>query len=576
MFSDYASRFLAQSRFSSAGQQQSGFRPSNSQLDVTGTSLPRSIDNEHDFLRTNEASSAGTSGLNSLLNSESLNWQLREEEQSEGSEILTNSDSKDKRFMYMSNGVVESSVQPESELNSSPSGNDEFMELPNERYMKIERKVPDKKWGILFGSLCLVMFTYSILTIWRTNPDSPPETSAYATIQKAFPLFQKDAIICAFLAIAWLIFLVAVPQFLVFLLAVAPISMFFFSIYLLNASKIHLENSTQSNIMRVTGVSLLLFTLICSTYIWRHWSRFATSFNIVKLACRVISDIPQIVLVFISFLVSFYILIFVWVRLFARLFLRGSSFVGSVWVSPKSSWILASFYAFHFLWLCVFLNSLQCAILSSIVSQWFFYRNTRMTATKTNLVAHFFSDVLYNHYGLCSLSSLLRVTTKVPLHFLPRWLRHTSHLVYYMFTSVSASYVASPLALAYASIYSIPYMNASKALSQIEQLNRVNLRRRCYYLSKYTLLVARSVLAVGVGVTAWNFSIHSNGIFYGYLVGILGGFLAWLIIGVIEGGLSMLVDALLICSIIDISSCQGDPNGSHCYEAWQLFESNGF
>lgn len=83
-------------------------------------------------------------------------------------------------------------------------------------------------------------------------------------------------------------------------------------------------------------------------------------------------------------------------------------------------------------------------------------------------------------------------------------------------------------------------MNASKALYQIEQLNRVGLRRRSYYFSKYTLLAARSLLAIGVGVTSWNYSIHENGVFYGYIVGLLGGFLAWLIIGAIEGGLSMM------------------------------------
>lgn len=311
------------------------------------------------------AGSSSLHGLNSLIDSGSIHWQLREQEQS-NSHISRNENElfSKENSIYNGNFSENLGVQPNPQTISHESVNEEYTELPYDAHLPSEQKVPDRKWGLTFGFLTLALFTYSFLMVWRTNPNIPPATSPYAAIQKAFPLFHKDAIICMMLSVIWLFCLVAIPRFLYFLLASVPLTMFAFAVYLLKASRIHLETSIQPKLMLLTGIILLVAPILLSYYVWRRRIHFETSFNIIRLACRVIADIPQITLIFISFLFSFYVLIFIWVRLFARLFLRGSTLVGSVWVLPRSSWVLASFYSLHFLWLCTFFHALQWYVIT--------------------------------------------------------------------------------------------------------------------------------------------------------------------------------------------------------------------
>lgn len=133
--------------------------------------------------------------------------------------------------------------------------------------------------------------------------------------------------------------------------------------------------------------------------------------------------------------------------------------------------------------------------------------------------------------------------------------------------------ISSPLTLSYASITVRGLVPASKGVSSLPFSDGYRPSLSCawtaYRLSKMLLYSARALTALILGFGAWVHAAQdvNGGSLYGYIVGLLGATIGWVILGTTEGNLSMIVDATYVCFAID----QVGSHGGHCKEADALF-----
>jgi cation transporter-like permease len=89
------------------------------------------------------------------------------------------------------------------------------------------------------------------------------------------------------------------------------------------------------------------------------------------------------------------------------------------------------------------------------------------------------------------------------------------------------------------------------------------------------LSAARLATAFSMGIGGWIYGARqeivngsTTGSLYGYLVGMIGGAVGWVVVGGIEGAAGMVVDACFVCYAIDF---EGGDGAGHCREAWLAF-----
>jgi hypothetical protein len=101
-----------------------------------------------------------------------------------------------------------------------------------------------------------------------------------------------------------------------------------------------------------------------------------------------------------------------------------------------------------------------------------------------------------------------------------------------------------------------------------------------YRLAKLILVATRGIMATALGVagcviTARQLSVALpdglgfRGSIYAYVVGLVAGFIGWGVLGAMEGILSGIVDAVLICYGSEKRMVTG--GGGYCIEAAALF-----
>ncbi|EEB05738.2 choline transmembrane transporter [Schizosaccharomyces japonicus yFS275] len=587
MFSDYASRFLAQSRFSSSEQLlQSSANVFNGRLNGNAE-LPSLQD-------SSLAPSPGydlnqdTRGVESA----SVSWLLKHSDV--GKPALTDSANvaNSSRLSAFSDAVEHNRrSQNVSEMSSAVSEQHEHVhpnaamamdhgsrlaeemdDLPFETFEGVQRAVPNQRCGTVYIYITTALLAYGLVTYWRTDAMFTDPNSMYNTIRNAVPFLFSRMLISVLVAVLWLGLVLTVESALLFILFATPFVFTGISVYFLTSTvkQVARDVMKQLLVMRIIGLVLFIFSIILGRFVWQRKESVSRALRIVQLANRVLVSLPQLGVFSFLFVILNNVCISIWALFFSRMFLRGLN-DGNHTVLASGSWFLAALYAFALLWTIGFLSSVHRSAVSILVCQWYFYRQVESHIPTNLMVSQSFSYAFTHLYGMCSLASLLNVSTRVPLQSLPKTLRRISQLIYYLFSTTSVAFVASPFTVTYAAIYSISYQNALKALFRLDQLDLLSWRERSYRLSKLMLRATRIIMALAIGASAWLVSLRHEGVFYGYIVGLIGGLLGWFTMGPIEGGLGMIVDALMISSAIDVSSSQGDPNGAHCFEAWRLF-----
>jgi len=355
----------------------------------------------------------------------------------------------------------------------------------------------------------------------------------------------------------------------------------------------------QDKVMRwlsfIPGVLALAW--LYTIYRGRH--ALHKTIGILEFGTRILEANPGLLWAGIGTMGAVVIWTWMWLGMFTRVFL-GGHMASSItkFVIDATSWWLAIYFVLMFIWTLSVISGIQRAITAATVSQWYFHRNAVPATSSREIVIAAFSHATTTLFGTICLSTLIALLIRLPLLILPRQLTTVLALFAYSFVPTPIAALTNPLTLTYAAIHSQPLQVSARGLTQMNFLtpnnaptttltprsfNARNSNQAApllpYRLAKLILHSARLIMAMALGFGGWVATARQlqiampegagiRGSAYAYVVGLVASFIGWGVLGAMEGVLTGILDASVVCW----GSERGMQNGgAYCLEAGYLF-----
>lgn len=470
---------------------------------------------------------------------------------------------------------------PESEIND---GIDNSQIPPEVQYPSPNMPKFDAIWGTVYLGLISCMCATSLMIWLKTDvPASVPlGDTIYAMLRKSSSFLLLDTFVAICVSAAW-VFLMRKYSTALFYVSIVsvPFAMVGLFIYPLVMSyrSGYGGNTTQDKVMRWSSLVPLVLAGLWVHFMYKGRHALNRSLGIIKLACSILSTNPPLMIFNCASVGVFLVASWVWFGMFTRVFLRGHTVLnhGMVsWVLDPRSWALGAFYILMYMWSWGVISGIQRATTSAVVSQWYFHRHVFPQPSPSSVTSAAFQYSISTNFGTICFSSFLRLLVRLPLFILPSRAVGFIQIFIYNFAPASVISLTNPLALTNAIINSQGLVDSSRTISSMRYLdhghnNPVSVNTHswtAYRLAKLLLSAARVVTTLFLGFGAW---VHAacyteGGSLYGYMVGMIAGFIGWFVLGATEGALSIIVDSAFVCFAIDNAG-----RGGHCTEADRQF-----
>lgn len=432
----------------------------------------------------------------------------------------------------------------------------------------------DAAWGTLYIALLATVLATSLM-IWLTT--SPPRKvpmgdTMYTILRASARLLFADTVIAIGVSAAWVYIIYKWAPLLIYgsILGVptAAVGLFIYS----NVMSYRSEwggASTQDKVMRASAYGLLAVAAGWCYLVYRGRHVLEQSLGVIRLACSIVNDNKPIILVTFGTVAVFVMVTAIWIAMFARIFLEGHV-VGTAWVLDSKAWALGAAYVVMYLWTWGVISGLQRAAVAGTVSQWYFHRHEFPSMLPRMVVQSALQYVLTVQFGTVCLSSLMALLLRSPLLIFPRRFTALVQAAFYHLASASLINITSPLTLTNAIVNTQSLADSARTVAQLRYMDRQAAHQSwaVYSLSKLLLSAARILTALILGFGGWIRSAvyTEGGSLYGYMVGLLAGFIGWFVLGAVEGTLGMTVDAAFVCFALDAAG-----SGGHSAEADRRF-----
>lgn len=462
----------------------------------------------------------------------------------------------------------------------------------------------DPFWASLY-LISLAAFFSSFLLVFLHNsapsPKHPLGDTIYTTLHASYHLLAVDTLVAVIVSLLWLAILRSYVRNLVYAILVAvPIILVSFCLYPLVSSfrgPWH-GTSVQDKAMRwfsfIPGVLAMLWIYL--VYQGRH--SLGRAIGILEFSCKILDANPGLLAVGFFTLIGVLTWTWIWMAMFTRVFLGGHiSNAKSFFILDPGTWWLAIFFALVYLWTLNIGGGIQRATTAATVSQWYFHRLTVPAPTSRQVILAAVSHSTTTLFGTICLSTLLTLLIRLPFLILPRRIIAFVGLCTYSLIPSPILSLTNPLTLTYSAIHSQPLTASSRALSRLSFLTPTSARGTNispfrsrspaslpYNLSLLLLRATRFITSLAMGFGAWvntaRLLIISNGAngvsgvrgsLYAYVVGLIAAAIGWGVLGAIDGVLTGVVDAAVVCWGSEMA--RGEVK--YCREAGYLFGGDG-
>ena len=447
-------------------------------------------------------------------------------------------------------------------------------------------------WGNLY-LLCLVSLFASFVLIYlhTYKPKNPLGDTVYNTLHSSFYLLAVDTIVAVLLSLLWIAALRSYVRILVYAMLVSvPVILLSFSIYpFVSSFQGNTKGiTTQDQLMRWMS-TLPAFLAVAWMYgLFKNRQAFGKAIGILEFASKILASNSALLILGYAALASTVIWTWLWMGMFTRVFL-GGHLVGKLFIIDVGTWWLGAFFILVYLWTLGVGSGIQRATTAATVSQWYFHRLGQPAPSSTQIVRAALSHAVSTSFGTICLSTLLMLVARLPVLVLPkRWYAMIGFCSYTLLPN-SVLTLTHPTTLTYAAIHSQSLSNSARAVSQLVFMTPPNpgFRKKrgppktstiapyniSFLLLHATRLIASMAFGFGTWITAArSLKIHETstgvrGSLYAYIVGLIAGAIGWGVLGAMEGVLTGIVDAVVVCWASEIRN--GDVK--YCREAgWLL------
>ncbi|KOS22095.1 Choline transporter-like protein ctl1 [Escovopsis weberi] len=454
-------------------------------------------------------------------------------------------------------------------------------------------------WLFLIN-LASMVSTFVLVWLHTSPRSSPVGDTIYLTLQKSFHMLAVDTVVAVMVSFVWLAALRSFVRPLVSVILIAvPVIMFSFSVYSFTSSfkgQTH-GRSLQDSVMRWSS---LLPAASCILWMWmvvKGRRAIQAAIEILQFSSKILAQNPGLLLVGFGCLGLIVVWTWVWLAMFTRVFMGGYFSKSLVrFVIQVSSWWLGAAFVFMYMWTLSVINAVHRATTAATVSQWYFHRNAGPAVSSRDIVLAALSHALTTIFGSICQSTLLSLLIRAPLIFLPRRIGTLISNIASFWIPTPIVALTNPLTITFASIHSQGLATSARGLDQMEFVSTaiptttltpraLRLRGSAnqllpYRLAKLLLIATRFIMATGLGFAGWVITakqlqvqlpngIGVRGSAYAYVVGMMASFIGYSVMGAMEGILSGIVDAVLICYGSERRMERG--HGRFCLEAAHLF-----
>jgi hypothetical protein len=465
------------------------------------------------------------------------------------------------------------------------------------------------KYDAFFAWLYLIaqasLFSTFVLVLLHTERgDGPLGDTIYTTLRSSFHLLAVDTLVSIVVSLVWLAALRSFVKPLVSLVLVGvPVVLISFSLYAFVSSYQATGGSTrlQDTVMRWASSIPAVSAVVWLYLVYRGRHALKSAVGILEFSSRILAANSALVLVGMGCLAVVVVWTWVWLLMFTRVFLGGSfSSRLARFIISASSWWLGVYFILMYMWTLSIISGVQRSTTAATVSQWYFHRNAVPAPSSREVVSAALGHALTTVFGTICLSTLLALAIRLPLLVLPRRLANILSLLVYSFIPTPIAALTNPLTLTYAAIHSQTLAMSSKGISQMDFLSPQRPTTTLtpaalpkhngsspllpYRLAKLILHATRFIMATALGFAGWVMTARQlridrpdgmgvRGSAYAYVVGVVASFIGWGILGAMEGILSGIVDAVVICYGSEKRMATGV--GGYCMEAAYLFGDRG-
>ncbi|KAK1827560.1 choline transporter-like protein ctl1 [Podospora conica] len=445
------------------------------------------------------------------------------------------------------------------------------------------------------------MLSTFVLVFLHTSGKRPMGDTIYNTLRASFHMLAIDTVVSVIVAMVWLAALRSFVKPLVGLITVAvPVVLVSFSLYAFISSYQSGTGSSrlQDVVMRWAAAIPATSAVVWVYLVYKGRYSIRSAIEILEFSSRILAANSALVLVGMGCLVVIVLWTWAWLLMFTRVFMGGNfSSALSRFIISASSWWLGIFFVLMYIWTLSIISGIQRCTTAATVSQWYFHRNAVPATSPADIVSAAMGHSVTTIFGSISLSTVLALGIRLPLLVLPQRAANIISMFAYRFIPTPIAALTNPLTLTYAAIHSQTLAQAARGLSQMDfllpQRPTTTLTPATlpgankyspllpYRLAKLILYSMRFIMATGLGFAGWvmtarllgverpDGSIGIRGSAYAYVVGLVAGFIGWGVLGAMEGILSGIVDAVVICYGSEKRMISG--GGGYCMEAAYLF-----
>jgi hypothetical protein len=499
--------------------------------------------------------------------------------------------------------IVKGSAASESDASSSqryPADQEPVQTAPMPvAEGEIFRHDPFFAWIFLI-SFAGMLSTFVLVWLHTAPRKSPVGDTIYSTLQRSFDMLAVDTVVSVFVSFIWLAALRSFVRPLVSVILIAvPVIMFTFSLYSFISSfkgRTH-GHSFQDSVLRWAA---LIPAASCIMWLWlvvKGRRAIQQAIEILQFSSKILAQNPGLLVIGFGCLALIVVWTWAWMAMFTRVFMGGYFSKSLVrFVIQVSSWWLGAGFVMMYMWTLSVINGIHRATTAATVSQWYFHRNAGPPTPSKEIVAAALNHAATTIFGSICESTLLALLVRAPLIFLPRRVGSliTNVASFWIPTPVVA--LTNPLTVTYAAIHSQSLSVSARGLDQMDfvsaALPTTTLTPRAlrlrgvpngllpYRLAKLLLVATRIIMATALGFAGWVITAKQmriqlpdglgvRGSAYAYVVGLMASFIGYSIMGAMEGVLSGIVDAVLICYGSERRMERG--HGRFCLEAAYLF-----
>lgn len=509
--------------------------------------------------------------------------------------------------------------RPRSPLRNTlpiPQETDEEAVLENPRPMSPDREsVPpiisvdptspprhDFFWAEAFAiAQCALVGVFFITILQKPPPDAknPLGDTIYTALRSSYHLLGVYSLVSIIVGFLWLALLRSFVRPLIFLILISvPTILFSFFLYPLISSfrGTWQGDSIQDKAMRWFSFIPAVFAVVWVYTVWRGRHSLNRATEMLDFTGRILTTMSPLLLVGLAALTTVVIWSWTWIYMFTRLFLEGHfSKSRNLFIIDFSTWWLGAAFILDYLWTLSVISGVQRATTAATVSQWYFHRNTVPSPPPRVVVQASFIHAVTTMAGTICLSTFLSLAIRLPLLILPRRVAGVISMFAYSLIPTPIATLTNPLTLTYASVHGQPLGTAAHNLSQMSFVSNTSptttLSPRTfssnsslvpYRLAKLLLHATRFIMSLALGVGGWVTTARmievggpgAKGSMYAYVIGIISAAVGWGILGAMEGILSGILDALVICWGSEVG-VHGFGEVRYCREAGELFKERG-